>query len=72
MKDYVCFHADSLQNIVLHCLIYRIQVSFYANLINFIMQSSSLPQRLVHCQGQLHLLITRTSVICSINTKQSS
>lgn len=40
-------------------------------LVNFIMQSSSPPQRLLHCQGQLHLLITRTLVISLIKTKQS-
>lgn len=41
-------------------------------LVNFIMQSSSPPQRLLHCQGQLHLLIIRTLVISHINTKQRS
>lgn len=40
-------------------------------LVNFIMQSSSPPQRLLHCQGQLHLLITRTLVISLIKTKES-
>lgn len=71
MRDCMCFHADPLQNIVSSTACFTAFASLYTNLINFIMQSSS-PQRLAHCQGQLHLLITRTLAISSINTKQSS